>query len=191
MTSTHKCIPENWVSCLCFFTMVEAAKGSVELLSLSAKTQEKDFYSIYTIWVLKHNIHTLYKVSGLIFRCNNLVEAHNKRYTIQRSNPGMLQGTMSRVKAKKNYSCALYHHSWAHSSRIWLWVISSDSNFINTDLLKTDTHTLWSTCYWLLLVVLSIFKYFYPCERLWCLMSGPTFNSPLNWGSEKSDNELV
>ena len=40
-----------------------AAKFSVELLNLSVKTQEKDFYSIYTILVLKHNIHTLHKVS--------------------------------------------------------------------------------------------------------------------------------
>ena len=87
-----------------------------------------------------------------------------------------------------------YHHSWAHSCGIWLWVISSDFKFINIVLLKSDTCTLWSTQrwrYWLLLAVLSIFKYLYPCKRLWCLMSGPSFNSSLNWGSEKSDNELV
>ena len=45
--------------CLWSFTMEKvkvatAAKFSVELLNLSVKTQEKDFYSIYTILVLKH-----------------------------------------------------------------------------------------------------------------------------------------
>ena len=42
-----------------------AAKFSGELLNLSVKTQEKDFYSIL---VLKHNIHTLYKVSRAHFQ---------------------------------------------------------------------------------------------------------------------------
>ena len=51
-----------------------AAKGSVELLNLSAKKLKKK------ILVLKQNIHTLYKVSSF-FRCNNLREAHSKRYT--------------------------------------------------------------------------------------------------------------
>ena len=59
--------------CLWSFTMEKvevatAAKFSVELLNLSVKTQEKDFYSIYTILVLKHNIHTLYKVSRAHFQ---------------------------------------------------------------------------------------------------------------------------
>ena len=31
------------------FEVATAAKGSVELLNLSANTQEKDFYLIYTI----------------------------------------------------------------------------------------------------------------------------------------------
>ena len=31
----------------------------------------------------------------------------------------------------------------------------------------------------------------YPCKWLWHLTSGLSFNSFLNWGSEKSDNELV
>ena len=44
-----------------------AAKGSVKLLNLSAKTQEKDF-----------STETQYTH---IFRCNNLREAHSKRYT--------------------------------------------------------------------------------------------------------------
>ena len=42
-----------------------AARFSVELLNLSVKTQEKDFYSIL---VLKHNIHSLYKVSRAHFQ---------------------------------------------------------------------------------------------------------------------------
>ena len=73
--------------CLWSFTMEKvevatAAKFSVELLNLSVKT-----YSIYTILVLKHNIHTLYKVSRAhFFRWNNLREAHSKRYT-QTYNP--------------------------------------------------------------------------------------------------------
>ena len=59
--------------CLWSFTMEKvevatAAKFSVELLHLSVKTQEKDFYSIYTILVLKHNIHMLYKVSRAHFQ---------------------------------------------------------------------------------------------------------------------------
>ena len=59
--------------CFWSFTMEKvkvttAAKFSVELLNLSVKTQEKDFYSIYTILVLKHNIHTMYKVSKAHFQ---------------------------------------------------------------------------------------------------------------------------
>ena len=59
--------------CLWSFTtekveVATAAKFSVELLNLSVKTQEKDFYSIYTILVLKQNIHTLYKVSRAHFQ---------------------------------------------------------------------------------------------------------------------------
>ena len=101
-----------------------AAKGSVELLNLSAKTQEKHFYSIYTVWVLKHNIHTLYKVSRAHFRWNNLRVAHSKRYTEKYSPKEQLryalQGSISVylwVKAYKNL-VQHYHHSWAHSCGI-------------------------------------------------------------------------
>ena len=56
--------------CLWSFTMevATAAKFSVELLNLSVKTQEKIFYSIYTILILKHNIHMMYKVSRAHFQ---------------------------------------------------------------------------------------------------------------------------
>ena len=50
-----------------------AAKGSVELLNLSAKAQEKDFYSIYTISVLKHNTHMLHKVSRAHFQMHAII----------------------------------------------------------------------------------------------------------------------
>ena len=60
--------------CLWSFTMEKvevatAAKFSVELLNLSVKPQEKALqYTVYTILVLKHNIHTLYKVSRAHFQ---------------------------------------------------------------------------------------------------------------------------
>ena len=157
-----------------------ADKGSVEL---SAKTQEKDFYSI---WALKHNIHTLYKVSRLIFRCNNCIEAHSKGCINSKwATQVCLQGPMY---VHLFVLVQHYHHRWAHSCGIWLWSISEDYKFINIVLLKSDTCTLRSTRYWLLLAVLSIFKCLYPCKRLWCLVSGRSFNSSFNWGSE---NELV
>ena len=95
VTNTHKCMLVNQVW---FFNNGEcwsshsshSSQRQYWITKLVSKTQEKDFYSIHTIWVLKHNICTLYKVSRAHFQMQQISEGHTARgihrNIIQRSN---------------------------------------------------------------------------------------------------------